>query len=145
MGKQEQSGDHISASFAGATVPGTVAVGKDIRQSQAVGTMSTQITDAEIAEVRRAFADLRATVQAQAPEERREAALERVDELEAAVVTEEPDPTTAAYVKGWFAKNVPQLAGAVVSVVVHPVVGKLVEAAGEVVADQFRKLVGGEA
>ena len=144
MGKQEQSGDHISASFAGATVPGTVAVGKDIRQSQAVGTMSTQVTDAEIADLRRAFADLRATVQAQAPEEHREAALERVDELEAAVVTEEPDPTTAGYVKNWFARNVPQLAGAVVSVVVHPVVGKLVEAAGEVVADQFHKLVGGE-
>ncbi len=145
MAKQEQSGDHISASFAGATVPGTVAVGKDIRQSQAVGTMSTRVTEAEIAEVRKAFADLRATVAAQAPEERREAALERVDELEAAVITEEPDPTTAAYVKGWFSKHVPQLAGAVVSVVVHPVVGKLVEAAGEVVADQFRKLVGGEA
>lgn len=141
MGKDEHIGDQISANFAGATVPGTVGVGKDIRQSQSVGSMSTVVSDAEIADLRAAFADLRARVEAQAPPDKRDAALERVDELEEAVITDEPDATTAGYVRGWFAKNLPQLAGGVVSLVVHPVVGKLVEAAGEVVADQFRRLV----
>lgn len=144
MGKEQNSGDHITANLAGATVPGMVAVGKDLRQGQTVGTMSTKVSDAELADLRADFDAMRAQIHAQAPEDKRDAALERLDELESAVVTDEPDPATAGYVKGWFARNLPQLAGGVVSLVIHPVVGKLVEAAGEVVADQFGKLVGSE-
>lgn len=144
MGKQEQSGDHISADLTGATVSGTVGVGKGIEQRQSVGSMSVQVTEAEIADLRTAFDDVRAQVRAQAPADKRDAALERVDELEEALVTDRPDPATAGYVKGWFARNVPAIAGSVVSLVVHPVVGKLVEAGGDALADQFAKLVGGE-
>ena len=38
--------------------------------------------------------------------------------------------------------HLPKLAGAVTGLVVHPVVGKIVEAAGDVAASQFRKLFG---
>jgi hypothetical protein len=143
MGK-DNIGDNISADLSGATVSGAVGVGKGIDQRQAVGEMTTQVSAAEIADLRAAFDAMRAQVRSEAPEDKRDAALERVDELEEAVVTDEPDPATAGYVKNWFARNLPQLAGGVVSLVVHPVVGKLVEAAGDVIADQFRKLVGAE-
>jgi hypothetical protein len=41
----------------------------------------------------------------------------------------------------WFRDNAPQLAGAVVSVVINPLVGKVVEGAGEAIANQFREVV----
>ena len=144
MGKAEQSGDHISADLSGATVSGTVGVGKGIDQRQTVGSMSTQVTEVELADLRSAFDDVRAQVRAQAPADKRDGALERIDELQQALVADKPDPSTAGYVKGWFARNVPGIAGAVVSLVVHPVVGKLVEAGGAALADQFAKFLGDE-
>lgn len=144
MDNPEKPGDQISADFTGATVSGTVGVGKDIDQRQTVGSMSTQVSDVEIQQLRSAFDDVRAQVRAEAPPDKRDPALERIDELEAALVTDKPDPATAGYVKGWFARNVPSIAGAVLSLVVHPVVGKLVEAGGDALVDQFGKLVGGD-
>ena len=52
--------------------------------------------------------------------------------------------TTMEYVKRWFVKNLPGLAEAVTGVVVHPIVGKLVEAAGDALAAEFRRRFGGE-
>jgi hypothetical protein len=42
-------------------------------------------------------------------------------------------------IRQWFGAHLPLLAGAVTSVIVHPVVGKLVEAAGDMVAGEFRR------
>ena len=58
------------------------------------------------------------------------------------VNAEEPDLSVMEYVKGWFGKHLPQLAGAVASVVVHPVVGKVVGAAGDLAAAEFRRRFG---
>ena len=142
MGDGGQQGDTISANISG-SVSGQVAVGKDIAQSQQV--VGERISEAELAELREAFADLRARVTADASPEQREAALERVDELEQAIVAEEPDLTTMEYVKSWFGRNLPKVAGTVTGLVVHPIVGKLVEAAGEAVAGEFRRRFGVEA
>ena len=120
---------------------GQVAVGKDILQEQAVGARP-QVTEADLAAVRQMLGDLRAQVAAQAPPEKRDAALERVDEPEEAITAEEPDLTTMEYVKKWFARHLPQLAGAVASVVLNPIVGRVVEAAGEVAVDEFRRRFG---
>jgi hypothetical protein len=49
----------------------------------------------EIAALRSSFADLRAQVVAQAPADKRDAAVERVDELEAALVTDKPQARLA--------------------------------------------------
>src|SRR5689334_1747041 len=51
-------------------------------------------------------------------------AAERVDELDDAV--KKPDVTTMAYVRNWFQRNAPKLAGDVLSVIVHPAVGAVV-------------------
>jgi hypothetical protein len=46
-------------------------------------------------------------------------------------------------VRGWFAKHLPPLAEAVKNVVLHPIVVKLVKAAGDTVAMEFRCRFGG--
>lgn len=145
MHERESGGDHISADISG-DVSGQVGVGKDIRQTQTIGAgAAPAVTEAELAELREAFAQLKAQVAAEAPPERKGAAVERLDELEQAVLAEEPDLTTVDYVKRWFARNVPRLAGAVTGIVIHPIVGKLVGAAGDALVAQFRGIVGDEA
>ncbi|MEU6033004.1 hypothetical protein ABZ825_39460 [Streptomyces tauricus] len=56
----------------------------------------------------------------------------------------EPDLSTMEYVRRWFTHNLPALAGAVTSLVIHPVVGHLVEAAGGTLAEEFRHRFGSE-
>ena len=136
----EQPGDQISGTITG-NVSGQVAVGKGIHQSHVVGAPATPVTDADLAELRQAFADLRAQVTAAAPPEDRDAAVERVLELEQAVVAEEPDVTTMEYVKRWFARKLPHAAGLVTGILVHPVVGKVVQAAGDAIAGEFNRRV----
>jgi len=75
-------------------------------------------------------------------DETRASATERVDELEAAATAAEPDLSTLEYVRNWFAKHVPAFLGAVTGIVVHPVVGKLVHAAGDAVAAEFEHRFG---
>ena len=131
---------HIGGSVAEG---GQVAVGRDIEQRYTrISQQAPTVTEADLAELRSAVDEVRARIRAEAPPEQQAAALERVDEVEQAVVAEEPDLTTLQYVRNWFLKNLPKLAGAVTGLVVHPVVGKIVEAAGDVAASQFRKLFG---
>jgi hypothetical protein len=129
------TGDTISANITG-DVSGAVAVGKHIDQRQ--GVDAADLTADDLAQVRQAFADLRADVAAQAPPERRAAAVERIEELEQACLADEPDTTTIAYVGGWFKTNLPGLAGAVTGIFVHPVVGRIVGAAGKAIAAELR-------
>ena len=140
MSEQEKSGDTISATISG-DVSGQVAIGKDITQKQTIST-NQPVTEAEMAELRKAIADLKAIVAAEAPDEKKGAALERVDELADAVTAKAPDLSTMKYIKGWFVKNVPALANAVSGIVVHPIVEKLVKAAGDGLAADFSRYFG---
>lgn len=136
------SGNQVSV---GGSVTGQFAVGEHIHQQHVQGSQQVPaVTEADLAELRRAVEEVKAQIRAEAPPEQQAAALERVDEIEQAVVAEEPDLTTLQYVRKWFVKNLPKLAGTVTGLVVHPVVGKIVEAAGDVAASQFRTLFGGE-
>lgn len=67
-------------------------------------------------------------------------AAERVGELAEAVA--EPDVTTMAYVRKWFQRNAPGLAGDVLSVIVHPAVGAVVRAAGSEIREEFERAFG---
>src|SRR5438552_11734499 len=114
-------------------VSGQIVVGSENRAIQ-VQRAAAPPTAAELEDLRRSFDALRALVEAQAPVDQKDDALGRTDELQKAVMAGKPDLTTMEYVRGWFSRNLPKLAGAVAAIFVHPVVGKLVEAAGEVVA-----------
>lgn len=139
MNDQENSGDDIRGTISG-DVSGQVAVGKGI--SQTTGKAQGEVTKDELAELRQAFRDLRAQVDAESSPDQKEAALERVDELEEAVTAERPDLTTMEYVTRWFAKNLPALAGAVTGIVINPIVGKLVEAGGDALTAEFNRRLG---
>ena len=141
MDDQEKPGDVIHANISG-PVSGQVGVGKGITQTQTTGAQPPEVTEADLTELRKLLAALKARVEAEAPPEKKDGAFERVEELEAAVTAKEPDLTTMEYVKRWFVKNLPTLAGAVTGVVVNPIVGKVVQAAGEGLAAEFRQRFG---
>jgi hypothetical protein len=139
MPEGEQSGGKFNVSF-GDVTQSQIVMGDYNTVSQRVG-----LTPQETAELRAAFSDMRTEVAREAPPERRDEALAQADELERAVVAERPEPDRIRTVLRWFRDNAPQLAGAVVSVVINPLVGKVVEGAGEAIADQFREVVKEEA
>lgn len=135
MSRQTKMNPGIQATITG-DVSGQIALGHNNSQSRI--EVRTPVTRVDVDELQQIIAQLRGRVEAEAPADKKDAALEHVDELQQAVLDKEPDLSTMEYVKNWFGKNVPGLAGAVVSVVVHPIVGKLVEAAGDAIAAEFK-------
>jgi hypothetical protein len=140
MSNDREPNQSIRATING-NVSGQVAIGQNINQSQT--QIHQALTDAELQELQQILARLKSQVEVEAPAEKRADALARVEELQQAITEKEPDLTTMDYVRKWFGKHIPGLAGAVASVVVHPLVGKLVEAAGGALAADFRQRFGG--
>jgi hypothetical protein len=148
MSADRDAGDNIRVSIGGSvTEGGQVGIGRNISQNYVrSGTEGpSAVTESDLAELRQAIEGVKAQIVAEAPLEQQAAALERVDELEEAVLADQPDLTTLQYIGKWFGKNLPKLAGTVTGLIVHPVVGKIVEAAGDLVAEQFRALFKGDA
>jgi len=143
MNEEKKSGDSISATIGDVSDRGQVAVGHHIQQTQTHGAPPV-VTEEEMAQLRQMFDELKTKIAQEVPPAEKEKALERVDELQEAVTAKEPDLTTMEYVRNWFVKNLPTVAGSVVSLVVHPIVGKLVEVGGEALASTFRKRFGVE-
>lgn len=138
MSKKSKQSQGVSVNIAG-EVSGQVAVGENIRQAQSLQTGVSKLTQEEMKTLAELIEGLKQQVAAEAPPEKKDPALERVSELEQAVTAEKPDVSTMEYVRNWFVKNIPGLAGAVTSLVVNPIVGKLVEAAGETIAHEFKR------
>ena len=140
MNKKNRStkGIHVTV---GGDVSGQLAAGENITQ---LSTKTTgEVTKAELEELNQLLATLRSKVEVEAHPDKKEAALERVGELEQAITEKKPDISTMEYVRNWFVKNLPGLAGTVTSVVVHPIVGKLVEAGGDALVEEFQRRFGG--
>jgi hypothetical protein len=131
-------GVHVSGG-----VSGQIAVGHHIRQSQHTSSEGP-VTETDLAELRHLVEALAARVAAEAPPESRDSALDRVDELGKALDPARPRVHTLAAVRDWFVDHLPKLAGAVTSVIVNPLVGRLVEAAGDVASRQFTEFFGGD-
>ena len=118
----------------------------DVSQSQIVlGDYNTVrqkfgLTPQDVAELGAAFNSLRSAIAEQVSPQLRGEAMAQAGELECAVVSEHPEPSRARKVLTWFRDNAPQVVGAVLSVVVNPLVGKIAEAAGNAVADGFRDI-----
>ena len=140
MSNDSESNQTISATING-NVSGQVAIGQNINQSHT--EIHQALTGVEMQELQQILARLKSQVEVEAPADKKASALERVDELEQAITEKKPDLSTMEYVKKWFGKHIPGLAGAVTAVVVNPLVGKLVEAAGGLVAADFKQRFGG--
>jgi hypothetical protein len=85
------------------------------------------------------FDALRGLVLAQAPVAHKEEAAQQIDTLQEAILEKTPNVGKMQAVVNWFRKHIPQLAGVVTSVILNPIVGKVVEAAGELAASEFRE------
>ncbi len=118
---------------------GQVAIGQTVNQTSTSIT-TTAPSEADLAALMKQFDTVRAEVLAD-PDTPDEAA-NKLDELKDAVTAEEPELSTMEYVRDWFVKNAPKFAGAVTALVVNPIVGALVGAAGEVVASEFKRRFG---
>ena len=141
MGKKKKSGDTISATIGNVSDRSQVAVGHHIDQKQKHGA-PPGLTEAERAQLQQMFDELKAKVAQEVPPDQKDKAVERVGELQEAVTAKEPDLTTMEYVRNWFLKNLPTVAGSVTGLIVNPLVGKLVEVGGEALASNFRKRFG---
>ena len=96
------------------------------------------ISGADRAELHALIADLQAKVRAEAPPGQRAEAAELVDELENAIVAEAPKVRRMAFIRDWFSAHVPRLASAVNDLVLNPLVGRVVDAAGDLAATEYR-------
>jgi hypothetical protein len=105
-----------------------------------VGTLRYGVDANELGSL---FEALYRLVDEQAPSEQKERALQEVDALKEAIQDDEPDLGKMESVLRWFNRNIPQLAGAVSSVILHPIVGQIVEAAGDMLATEFRRRFAG--
>jgi hypothetical protein len=103
-----------------------------------------QVTESDLATIRNLFKELQSQVAAETPPDKKNAALERVEELQEAIIAEEPDLETMAYLKKWFGKNVPHLIKAIIGVLCNPMVGKVVEARGGPTAAELKQRFGQE-
>jgi hypothetical protein len=119
-----------------------VAVGKDIHQQQV--NSSGAVTEADLKQFQALFEELKQQISSQAPPDKKDAALERVDELKQELASPKPQLSTLEYVRNWFGKNLPGLLGGVTSLIINPIVGKVVEAASGLAADALRKQFGGK-
>jgi hypothetical protein len=135
----EVTGD-VTADVSG-DVSGQLIIGSGNKQVRIEQT-TAPVTEAELAELRALLAQLREEVAATAPPEQRQAATERIGELKQAVLAPKPDLTTMEYVRNWFLKHLPALAGTVTGLVINPIVGKLVEAGGDALSAEFRRRFG---
>ncbi|MFN8453278.1 MAG: protein kinase [Anaerolineae bacterium] len=96
----------------------------------------------DLAAIRQRLAELQARVEAEAPPDKKAAALERLAELMEALSATPPDLDTLAYGRSWFAKNAPALSQALLHLLAGPEVARLMAAAGESVAAEFRRRFG---
>ena len=103
-----------------------------------------EVTEADLAALRSLLDELKARVETEAPPEKKDEALAQVQELEESIAGKEPDVDRMSGVKSWFKRHLPTLAGAVVSVVINPIVGKVVEAAGTGLASEIERRFGAE-
>lgn len=142
MGNEGTQGAPNTTTITGSTInaPVTTGSGNTVSMQNGAGPAPT-VTPEDLAALRAALNALKAQVEAQIAAAQRPVAMDHVKELTETLTSPQPDVSTIGYIKKWFAKNAPGLAGAVTSVIVHPVVGKVVTAAGDALAAKFKDLI----
>jgi hypothetical protein len=98
--------------------------------------------EADRAELHALVAALKAEMLAETPSEQREEAVEMLDELENAILAEAPQVRRMAFIRDWFSAHLPRLAGEVNALVLSPLVVRIVGAAGDIAATEFRNTFG---
>lgn len=111
----------------GSDISGQIAVGEGISQMQVTTPPQVETVATEWTELRQMLSRLKGRVAYEIQPEKKSAVLERLTELEEAIMAPEPDEVTIEYVNRWFSKNVPEFAEAVSRIVLHPTTRKRTE------------------
>ena len=119
-------------------VTGTTAIGTQINQ-KVTEIKFSGLPPNEQAEISKAFADFRAEVEREAPPAVKDEAVRQATEIERAAAAPTPDLGAIATARRWFLDHAPTLFGAVTAVLANPILGKVVQAAGDAVADEFKR------
>ena len=135
---QDQPHLEVRGTVSGVT-GGQVAIGGTVTQTS-TSVVAHGPTEADLAALLQQFATVRGEVLAD-PDTPDEAA-GKLDELKEAVTADTPELSTMEYVRDWFVKHAPKFAAAVTALVVNPIVGALVGAAGETLAAEFKRRFG---
>lgn len=118
---------------------GQAAIGVNIQQQSTEITIGRGPTPEELAELAKVFSGFREEVERQAPPELKEEAVRQAEVIEKAATAPKPDLGAIATARRWLLDHVPTLFGAVTSVLANPILGKVVQAAGDAVADEFKR------
>jgi len=137
--KPTTGGDNFQATFGDDN--SNIVVGKNNRQQ--INSTISEVSQADLKQLQVLFDDLKRQIVAQAPPDKKDAALERVDELQKEITSQKPELSTFEYVRNWFARNLPSLLGSVTSLVINPLVGKVVESVGGLAASAIKQRFGG--
>jgi len=140
------TGDKIEGHLGDVGPGAQVAIGKDI--SQTITQTPIELTTAERLELEHLLAELKNQLaRLEIPENKKVIGQELVGQLEKELTkTEEPpDASTIKVAGSWLLENIPALAGTLASVFLNPVVGKIVEAAGDIAAEWVQERLGAQA
>jgi hypothetical protein len=136
-------GDKIEAQVSAVGSGGQVAIGKEIRQS--IVEAPVDLTAAERVELDGLLVQLRHQLaESDIPENKKAVGQEFARQLEKELTrTDKPPDSSVIKVAGkWLLENIPALTGALTSLFLSPVVGKIVEAAGDIAADWVKEQFG---
>ncbi len=136
MASDEKPTINISGTIGG-SASGQIAIGQDITQ---IHTEAAPVSEADL---RQAIDSLRAQVPQQAPPDKQAQAVQQLEELHKAVTAPKPELSTMESVRNWFVQNIPTMAGAVTSIVLSPLVGRLAQAGGDLLVSDFKHRFGG--
>jgi hypothetical protein len=132
------SSDRINIKIGG-DVSGQFIVGDRNRATSGQGASS--VTPAEFTELKKLIDQVRHALGDQ-QESEATAGSAKLDELEEAIIGDEPDLATMEHVRGWFARKVPGLADMVGRIILHPIVSRITAAAGDGIASEFHRRFG---
>lgn len=123
-------------------VSGQLVVGSHntVIHNEGVREAPTPVTEAQLGELHAEFMRLRSAIAELG--EGNSGAEERLDELEEAVTAAEPDVSVMVYVRNWFLRTLPALAGVVTALISDPAVGQLVQQAGDQLALDYDRHFG---
>jgi len=139
-------GDKIEGHVGNVGPGAQVAIGKGI--SQTAVQVPIQLAATEREEIGRLLAELgNQLARLEVPENKKVVGQEFVGQLEKELTkTDEPPDASLVKVAGnWLLENVPALAGTLAGIFLNPVVGKVVEAAGDIATEWVRERFGAQA
>jgi hypothetical protein len=118
---------------------GQVIMGPVQSYSPTYNSPKVGVSAAMLAELQPLFTNLKMRAKIQAPAEIRDVALVQLDSLAEAIAEPTPNLDKMASARSWFHQNLPIMAEKLKSFFSHPVVLKIIEAAGEGLVAEFRR------